>query len=205
MQGGPRPAGGPSSCDLGRCRPRPKQDERSSAASRDRELALRAHRSRSLPYPLPTERAADARQDRPPYRPSADCLSVERPAERSPRLSDSTCSSSLARRAALTSLTSGKEHPNCRALFCTATWRRFRTTEARAGETPFWTRAKRSSMCSGVQLRRDTRTMLDYSCWLSFRAARSDRFAQSIPTRFCRSVRRRTETLRPPPPLRRPE
>jgi hypothetical protein len=150
----------------------------------------------AFPYPLRTARAAQARQDRRLYRPSADCLSVERPAERSPRLSDSTCSSSLARRAALTSLTSGKEHPNCRALFCTATWRRFRTTEARAGETPFWTRAKRSSMCSGVQLRRDTRTMLDYSCWLSFRAARSDRFAQSIPTRFCRSVRRRTETLR---------
>ena len=123
------------------------------------------------PYPLRTERAAKTREDRPPYRPCADSLSVEPPAERSPRLSDSTSSSSLARRAALTSRTSGKEHPNCRALFCTATWRRLRTTEARAGETPFWTRAKRSSTCSGVQLRRDTRTMLDYSCCLRFPAA----------------------------------
>jgi hypothetical protein len=95
------------------------------------------------------------------YRPWADSVSIEG-APPSPRLIDSSSSTSLARRAALTCLTSGKELPSCRALFCTANWRRFKTTDARAGETPFWTRAKRSSICSGVQLRLDRRTMLNH-------------------------------------------
>jgi hypothetical protein len=119
------------------------------------------------------------------YRPWADPVSIERPPP-SPRLIDSSSSTSLARRAALTSLTSGKELPSCRALFCTATWRRFKTTEARAGDTPFWTRARRSAICSGVQLRLDKRTILNHSCLKSLRL-------QSIPTYVVRSVRPPTE------------
>jgi hypothetical protein len=141
-------------------------------------------------------RAVQARDRRTEnrYRPWADSVSIEWPPP-SPRLIASSSSTSLARRAALTFLTSGKELPSCRALFWTATCRRFKTTDARAGETPFWTRARRSAICSGVQLRLDERTILNYSCFKASVPPLSDCRPQTIPSYAGQSVRRPTKKL----------
>ena len=66
---------------------------------------------------------------------------------------------SRAKRAALTSLTSGNGLPNCRALFWMASLGRFSTTEARKADVPLSRSARRSSICSGVQLRLVTRVI----------------------------------------------
>jgi hypothetical protein len=66
---------------------------------------------------------------------------------------DSRSEASRASRAALTCLISGKGIPSCRALFCTASFGRLSTTEARAADAPFVRSARSSSICSGVQLR----------------------------------------------------
>ena len=139
-------------------------------------------------------RAVQARDRRTEnrYRPWADAVSIEWPPP-SPRLIASSSSTSLARRAALTFLTSGKELPSCRALFWTATCRRFKTTDARAGETPFWTRARRSAICSGVQLRLDGRTILNHSCFKASVPPLSDCRPQTIPSYAGQSVRRPTK------------
>jgi hypothetical protein len=69
------------------------------------------------------------------------------------RSMDSRSEASRASRAALTCLMSGKGIPSCRALFCTASFGRLSTTDARAADAPFIRRARSSSICSGVQLR----------------------------------------------------
>src|SRR4051794_38825983 len=85
-----------------------------------------------------------SRRDKPPYcqrsgkKPSFSGRNVDPLSSRASRLPIAFNSpSSLASRAALTSLASGKGLPSCRALFWTASLGRPSTTDARAGDTPF--------------------------------------------------------------------
>ena len=136
---------------------------------------------------------------RPPYclcnaLTSVDLTSPEVVAALRRRSIVSSSTASRASRAALTPRTSGKGWPNCLALFCTANFGLFKTTEARAADAPLCTRLRRSSICSVVHLRHMTR-VIHILYWL--RRALDPRPAQNVSRLMFRNlfVARQNELL----------